>query len=107
MTRFLHSTKEPWTFGSPIAWVMNALRAMNRVERSLARRYIESVEEETDGHLAIRLKGYEGRLYFPRELTVEGLFPLLVEQLYRWHWHYYQIPQTRIGAGDVVFDCGS
>jgi len=107
MPRFLHAAKVPWTFGSPVAWVMNCLRATGRFEAALGRRYIEDVQQETDGHVSIRLKGYAGRLYFPRELTVEGMFPLLIEQLCRWHWHYYQIPQTRIGSDDVVFDCGS
>jgi len=86
---------------------MNCLRAIGKVEAYLAKRYIESVQQEADGDIAICLKGYQGQLYFPRELTVEGMFPLLIEQLCRWHWHYYQIPQTRIGAEDVVFDCGS
>src|SRR5215217_1706152 len=98
MTHLLYRGREPWTFGSPLAWFMNGMRAMGRVETYLAGRYIENIQEETDGHIAIRLKGYEGWLYFPRELTVEGMFPLLLEQLCRWHWHYYQIPQTRIGT---------
>jgi len=107
MTRFLHSANEPWTFGSPTAWVMNCLRAIGKVETYLAKRHIENVNQETDSQFAVQLKGHEGRFYFPQVLTIECLFPLLIEQLYKWHWHYYQIPQTRIEADDVVFDCGS
>lgn len=107
MLRFLNRAKEPWTLGSPVAWVMNCLRANGRIEAFLAKRHIESVRQMTDGQIALRLKGIEGQLNIPREFTVESLFPLLIEQMYQWHWHYYQIPQTRIEANDVVFDCGS
>jgi FkbM family methyltransferase len=97
----------PWTLGGSVkAWVMNCLRVPRPLERRLAERHIESIASAGDGLLAVQLKGYPGKLYFPESLPRCALFQTLVEQCYHWHWHYYQIPQTRVEAEDVVFDCG-
>ena len=60
-----------------------------------------------DNMLSVQIKGHPGKLYFSKDIPVRSLYQTLVEQLYRWHWHYYQLPQTRVGADDIVFDCGS
>lgn len=107
MKCWLSKNNVPWTFGgSPWAWLMNCLRVVGPVERRLAERFIKARREVDGQRVAIQLQGYEGELFFPRELPIQTLFQTLVEQLYAWHWHYYQIPQTRITADDVVFDCG-
>jgi FkbM family methyltransferase len=97
----------PWTLGGSVrAVVLNCLRVPRSVERRLARRFIEDITDAGDGLLAVRLKAREDKLYFPDNLPQAALFQTLVEQLYSWHWHYYQIPQTQVEADDVVFDCG-
>jgi FkbM family methyltransferase len=93
--------------GSLQAWFMNYLRGLSRVQRRLGQRLIESIADDGKQYLAIQVKGCRGTLYFPRNVPVGALLITLPEQLYSWHWHYYQIPQTRVHPDDTVFDCGS
>ena len=86
---------------------MNYLRGLPRIQRHLAQRFIESVVDDEKEYLIVQVKGYKGKLYFPRNVPLGALFVTLPEQLYAWHWHYYQIPETRVEADDVVFDCGA
>ena len=97
----------PYTPGSPYAMVMNFLRFVPAYRRLIGDRLITSVTEEGEKHVGIHVKGFEGTLYFPRNVPLYNLRYSLPEQIYRWHWHYYQLPQTRVEDGDVVFDCGS
>jgi FkbM family methyltransferase len=98
----------PWTWGGSVsAWTLNCLRVPRPVERLLAGRFIENITEAGDNMLSLQIKGYEGKLYFSKEVTTTSLYQTLVEQLYSWHWHYYQVPQTRVRADDIVLDCGS
>lgn len=92
--------------GSIQAWVMNFARLVEPVKRRLGQRLILSTTDAGDGLAAVQIKGLEGRLYVP-ESTVGSLQITLPEQLDDWHWHYYEIPQTRVEPDDIVFDCGS
>ena len=73
----------------------------------LGRRRIERVEEATENSKAVFIKGIRDPLYFPVEFDLHGLNQVLTEETYGWNWHNYQIPQTRVGVGDVVMDCGA
>lgn len=95
-----------YTRGSPKAWLLNYLRAARPFKHRLGRRLISNLTEAGD-HFAVQIKGYEGTLYFPRTVPIGALYVTLPEQLCSWHWHYYQIPQTRLETADTVLDCGS
>lgn len=98
----------PWTWGGSVAaWTMNCLRVPRPMERRLAARFVESLADAGDNMLSAQFKGHAGKLYFSKEVPVISLYQTVVEQFYDWHWHYYQLPQTRVGADDIVFDCGS
>jgi FkbM family methyltransferase len=40
-------------------------------------------------------------------MDIRLLEVVVCEQLFSWNWHYYQIPETAVHPGDVVFDCGA
>jgi FkbM family methyltransferase len=71
-----------------------------------SRQFIESIEERADGTV-VRLRGVERPLRWPKG---EGLYPLymvLVETLDPRNWHFYEVPETRVSADDIVADCGA
>jgi FkbM family methyltransferase len=71
-----------------------------------SRQYIESVVEDEEG-ATVRLRGVERPLRWPKG---EGLYPLhmvLVETLDPRNWHFYEVPETRVSADDIVADCGA
>jgi FkbM family methyltransferase len=88
------------------ACIMNLLRLLPAFRALLGRRSIASITDAGDGYVAVEIKGHRGKLYYPQSVPT-SLSVTLPEQLYSWHWHYYQIPQTQVLPGDVVFDCGS
>lgn len=54
----------------------------------------------------MRIKGFDTELYWPYE-DLRLLHAVLSEQLLSWHWHRYQIAETQVQRGDIVFDCGA
>ena len=68
-------------------------------------RFVQSVHTEEEWQV-VQVKGYPTPLYWPHK-DLKVLYAILSEQLYSWHWHYYQIAETRVEPGDVVFDCGA
>jgi FkbM family methyltransferase len=90
--------------GSPLDFLSNLLAPPCRF---LGGRRIERIEEAKAGTRAVYIKGHQRPLYFPAEFDFHFLHQVLTEGTYGWNWHYYQIPQTRLEAGDVVIDCGS
>ncbi len=88
--------------GSLGSWAMNCFCPPWSM---LARRKIAAVE--TRGCFTrFQFKGCQGWLYVPECLDVRMLHQTIVEQLYPWHWHSYQIAQTKVTSEDIVFDCG-
>lgn len=63
--------------------------------------------EETDQQYIVRLKGYDRPIFWPKAWDLNSLGMLISEQFDPLDWHYYQIPETRLEAGDVVLDCGA
>jgi len=68
-------------------------------------RFIESLAK-ADDQWVVHLRGCSTPLYFPYE-DLDLLHGILSEQMIPWHWHYYQIPETRVAPGDIVVDCGA
>jgi FkbM family methyltransferase len=72
-----------------------------------AERWLDRVEEEPTGEFfKVYLKGRSEPLFWPKSQHLDGFLSLLAEQEPS-HWHYYQIPETRVQSGDVVADCGA
>jgi FkbM family methyltransferase len=72
----------------------------------LSRRYLHSTEEEGDS-IVVRLRGIDRPLYWPKGQPMLPLYMVLSEALDTRNWHYYEIPETRVGADDIVADCGA
>jgi FkbM family methyltransferase len=71
-----------------------------------SRQYIEAITE-TDDDVVVRLRGVERPLYWPRGASLYPLYMVLAETLNPENWHYYEVPETRVGKDDVVADCGA
>lgn len=54
----------------------------------------------------IRLKKEKECLYVDKRIPIESIYQTIVEQMYDWQWHYYQIPETKVKSNDIVLDCG-
>ncbi|MBO9732230.1 MAG: FkbM family methyltransferase [Chitinophaga sp.] len=62
--------------------------------------------KENDQYKYFRIRGYNDLFVYPASAPMYSLAMVLSESR-PWHWHYYEIPQTAVVAGDVVVDCGS
>ena len=71
-----------------------------------SRQYIASIEEDGDFRV-VHLRGIDRPLYWPREQPLYALQMVLSEALDARNWHYYELPETRVTADDVVADCGA
>lgn len=69
-------------------------------------RYVEDVTADGE-HLVVRLRGARLPLYWPRSLPLFDLHKVVTEAFYERDWHYYEAPETTVGAGDSVLDCGA
>jgi len=90
--------------GSPADFVKNVLAPKCTF---LGGRRIERIESANDGTNAVYIKGVRRPLHLPIEFDLHFLHQVLTEETYTWNWHFYQIPQTRVGIGEVVLDCGA
>ncbi len=72
----------------------------------VARRYMKR-EAEDDNYTWYAVAGFDRRFPYPRALPAHNLMQVISEGFLEYHWHHYEIPQTRVRAGDVVADCGS
>lgn len=74
----------------------------------LGPRFIESIHESEDTEfLRIKLNQVLTPLYWPRSLPLFDLYKVVTECFYELDWHFYEIPETRVEAGDTVLDCGA
>ena len=63
---------------------------------------------ETDArHRRVYFHGWAAPLYLPIETDLAVLYQVVAELMFSDSWHYYEIPPTRVGPGDVVADCGA
>jgi FkbM family methyltransferase len=74
--------------------------------QTIAAREIVAVDDEGDA-LGVRLRGLPFPLLFPKEMDFYHLQQVIAESHNAHDWHYYEIPETRVRAGDVVADCGA
>jgi hypothetical protein len=45
-------------------------------------------------------------LYVSKEISLHSIHQVIAEQFYNWHWHKYEILQTKVEKSNIVFDCG-
>lgn len=74
--------------------------------RQRGMRFVTSLDDSGD-QLAVRLRGYDRPIYWPKDWGQDTLGMLISEQFDPTDWHYYQIPETRLEPDDVVLDCGA
>jgi FkbM family methyltransferase len=74
--------------------------------RAKALRHIESISE-SDRHRILQLYDLEDPLIAPRTQPLRSVLQVISEHYDSRHWHYYEIPQTRVDQSDVVVDCGA
>lgn len=65
-----------------------------------------SLVSEDDKYKYFRIRGYDELFVYPVSAPLYS-FSMILSESRPWHWHYYEIPQTAVAAGDVVVDCGS
>jgi FkbM family methyltransferase len=71
-----------------------------------AKKFIKGIEEE-DQYYKVYLEKVDDPLYYPKKMPLKSLFQVISESFYPTQWHYYEIPETRVGKTDVVVDCGA
>jgi len=71
-------------------------------------RFIESITASEDAEfLLIKIKSIEMPLYWPYVLPLFDLYKVVTESFYSLDWHFYEVPETQVEAGDTVLDCGA
>jgi FkbM family methyltransferase len=71
-----------------------------------SRQFIESVTEEGED-VVVRLRGVERPLHWPKGEALYPLYMVLAETFNPANWHFYEVAETRVGADDIVADCGA
>lgn len=72
----------------------------------LAQRYIKNVTVKGI-YFLVSFRRIKGKMYWEKRLGLPSLFGFTIEQFYPHHWHFYQIPETKIVPDDIVVDCGA
>ena len=84
------------------------LRAIDALLRAMGRTTIRRLERvEGDGYVKVELRGIDRPLYWPASLPIGQLCAIALELSLPVHWHYYEVPETRVLPQDVVLDCGA
>ncbi len=73
---------------------------------NIAPRFSERKYED-DQYIYYSIKGFKDLFSYSKELPYHNFAQVISEGFLKYHWHYYEIPQTKIEKGDVVVDCGS
>lgn len=90
--------------GSLKDWVLNTFSPPCTV---LSKFRIASIDSSDKDYYQIFIRGYDKPIFLLKTLDLHVIQHVVSEQLYHWNWHYYEIPETTVDAGDTVFDCGS
>lgn len=65
-----------------------------------------SLIERDEKYSYYQIKGYDDPFIYPTSAPFYS-FAMVMTEARPPHWHYYEIPQTAVAAGDVIVDCGS
>ena len=72
----------------------------------IASKYILDVVEEGDFN-KYKFSEIDGFLFLRKDINIHSLYQVISEGMLSKHWHYYEIPETKVEKNDVVVDCGS
>jgi FkbM family methyltransferase len=91
------------TFGGDFStWLLNVFAPpLGMMKNSI----VKEVVDDGD-YYQIYLKNYDTPIFLSKSISLQNFYRSAVEQYYKWHWHYYQVPETTVTKDDVVFDCG-
>ena len=70
---------------------------------NIAPRFSERKYED-DQYIYYSIKGFKDLFSYSKELPYHNFAQVISEGFLKYHWHYYEIPQTKIEKGDVVVD---
>jgi FkbM family methyltransferase len=73
---------------------------------NIAPRYSAVVREDSK-YIYYTITGERDIFSYPRELPYHNFAQVISEGCQKDHFHYYELPQTKIEYDDVVADCGS
>lgn len=73
---------------------------------TIAPRFSTAMRQD-DKYIYYKIAGEEDFFSYPKELPYHNFTQIITEACQRDHFHYYEIPQTKIEQNDVVVDCGS
>lgn len=90
--------------GSFRDWLFNVFSPPCEILSKFKLSYIDSSGKD---YHKIFINGYHDPIYLSKELDLHVIQHVVSEQLFKWHWHCYEIPGTLVEPNDVVFDCGS
>lgn len=76
------------------------------LSRAKAKKFIVSLKEEGE-YYVIYFQGMAEPLYYPKAAGLSSLYQVTSEIFDIADWHHYEIPETAIGADDIVADCGA
>ena len=74
--------------------------------RVLAKRYYSKAGEDGD-YILFKINGYPNNFVWPKAFPEDSFLRVLAEGMNKSDWHYYEVPETNVEAGDVVVDCGA
>ncbi len=83
-------------------------RAIDSLLRAMGRTTIRRlVPVEGGTYLKAEFRGISRPLYWPASLPTRQLCGIALELALPIHWHYYEVPETRVLPQDTVLDCGA
>jgi FkbM family methyltransferase len=73
---------------------------------TVARRFSQCKYED-DEYVYYAVNGFSNLFSYPKKSPYHCFAQVISEGFLKYHWHYYEIPETAVQDGDVVVDCGS
>jgi hypothetical protein len=97
-----------WSMGRRNEILLSELLSFlfSKTFRKKAKAKIRNIED-SGSHLLVYFYDFDYPLYYPKEMAINHLFQVIAESFYGTDWHYYEIPETRVGIDDTVIDCGA
>ena len=84
-------------------WILNTFSPSCSV---LSKLMIRKIETSDPAYYKVHIKGYSNPIIIEKSIGLHAVHHVIAEQLYKWHWHFYEIPETKVLDGEIVFDCG-
>ncbi len=73
---------------------------------TIAKKYISKLRSD-ELYDYFLIKGYDNEFLYPRTIPFHHFAQVISEGMQNKHWHFYEIPETKVNIDDIVVDCGS